>query len=100
MTRILEYRGRLGFDDPRKEGHLGRECQDNPVDIQLLASDAVYDEAPAAPRDADAVSGERRTYAQIAKDASYTQSREACARAEEKSCVSMGSQQSREKILD
>ena len=35
MARILECRGSLGFDDPRKEGHLGRECQDNPVDIQL-----------------------------------------------------------------
>ena len=86
MARILECRERQGFYDPRKEGHLGRECQDNPVDIELLASDAVYDEAPAAPRDADAVSGERRTYAQIAKDASYTQSREAHAIAEEKRC--------------
>ena len=43
----------------------------------------MYEDAPAAPRDADAVSGERRTYAQIAKDASYTQTRLARARAEE-----------------
>ena len=58
-------------------------AQGIPVDIELLASDAVYDEAPAAPRDADVVSGERRTYAQIAKDTSYTQAREARVRAEE-----------------
>ena len=36
MARILECRGRLGFDDLRKEGHLGRECQDKPVDIQRI----------------------------------------------------------------
>ena len=66
-----------------KEGHLGRECQDNPVDIEQLASDAGYEEAPAAPRDADVISGERRTFAQIVKDTSYIQARLARARAEE-----------------
>ena len=66
-----------------KEGHLGRECQDNPVDIEQLASDAGYEEAPAAPKDADVISGERRTFAQIVKDTSYIQTRLARARAEE-----------------
>ena len=68
-----------------KEGHLGRECQDNPVDIEQLASDAAYDEAPVAISAAEAISaGERMTFAQIVKDASYTQAREARARAEER----------------
>jgi hypothetical protein len=81
-----------------KEGHLGRECQDNPVDIEQLASDAGYEEAPAAPRDADVISGERRTFAQIVKDTSYIQARLARARAEEERKEEMaGRKKEREK---
>jgi hypothetical protein len=58
-----------------KEGHMGRECMDNPVDIEQLASDAAFEEAPAAPRDNDVISGEKRTFAQIVKDPSYVQIR-------------------------
>jgi hypothetical protein len=66
-----------------KEGHVGRECMDNPVDIEQLASDAAFEEAPAAPRDNDVISGEKRTFAQIVKDTSYVQIRLARVRAEE-----------------
>jgi hypothetical protein len=66
-----------------KEGHVGRECMNNPVDIEQLASDATFEEAPAAPRDTDVVSGEKRTFAQIVKDTSYVQIRLDRDRAEE-----------------
>lgn len=58
-----------------KEGHLGRECQDNPVNIEQLATQAEYEKAPAAPNESDVISGERRTFAQIVKDDSFVQTR-------------------------
>ena len=49
-----------------KEGHLGRECQDAPM--EYLASQDAFEEAPAAHNEQDAISGEQRTFAQIVKD--------------------------------
>ena len=58
-----------------KEGHLGRDCEDNPVTIEYLASQGVYEGAPAAPSDAEVISGERRTFAQIVKDKTFIETR-------------------------
>jgi hypothetical protein len=80
MMVIISSRHMLIFS---MEGHVGRECTDNPVDIEQLASDAAFEEAPAAPRDNDVISGEKRTFAQIVKDTSYVQIRLARDRAEE-----------------
>ena len=66
-----------------KEGHVGRECIDNPVDIEQLASDAAFEQAPAVQGEAEVISGEKRTFAQVLKDTSYVQTRLARARAEE-----------------
>ena len=57
------------------EGHLGRECQDNPVNIMHLASQAEYEKAPAAPNEDDVISGVKRTFAQIVKDESFVRTR-------------------------
>jgi hypothetical protein len=58
-----------------KEGHFGRDCEDNPVTIEYLASQVEYEGAPAAPSDAEVISGERRTFAQIVKDNSFIETR-------------------------
>ena len=62
---------------------MGRECIDNPVDIEQLASDAAFEQAPAVQGEAEVISGEKRTFAQVLKDTSYVQTRLARARAEE-----------------
>ena len=56
-----------------KEGHLGRDCQDNPVSMEFLASQAEYEEAPVK---AEAIPGVKKTFAQIVKD-KYFVAREA-----------------------
>ena len=59
-----------------KEGHLGRDCEEiSPVTLEYLASQAEYEGAPAAPSEAEIISGERRTFAQIVKDDSFIQTR-------------------------
>eukprot|EP00092_Neocalanus_flemingeri_P015301 GFUD01016543.1.p1 GENE.GFUD01016543.1~~GFUD01016543.1.p1 ORF type:complete len:260 (+),score=89.37 GFUD01016543.1:95-874(+) len=59
-----------------KEGHLGRDCKEtSPVTIEYLASQAEYEGAPAAPSNAEVISGERRTFAQIVKDNSFVETR-------------------------
>jgi hypothetical protein len=66
-----------------KEGHLGRDCQDAPVSMEYLASQPDLEEAPAAPNEGDVISGERRTFAHIVKDASFVETRLARQRAAE-----------------
>ena len=60
-----------------KEGHLGRDCEEtNPVTIEYLASQAEFEGAPAAaPSEAEVISGEKRTFAQIVKDNSFDKTR-------------------------
>ena len=57
-----------------KEDHLGRDCTDDPVTMEYLASQPAFEEAPAVQNDGDAT-GERRTFAQIVKDASFVETR-------------------------
>ena len=58
-----------------KKGHLSRDCNENPVNMEYLASQSKFEEAPSAPNDEDVVSGEQRTFAQIVKDTSYVTTR-------------------------
>ena len=66
-----------------KEGHVGRDCDNDPVMMEFLASEPAFEEAPAAHNDEDVVTGESRTYAQIVKDASFVETRQARQRAVE-----------------
>ena len=38
-----------------KKGHLGRDCNEAPVNMEYLASQSKFEEAPAAPKDEDVV---------------------------------------------
>ena len=60
---------------------MGRDCNNVPVMMEFLASEPAFEEAPAARKDEDVVSGESRTYAQIVKDASFVETRQARERA-------------------
>ena len=66
-----------------KEGHVGRECTDNPVDLEQLASNSIFEQAPAVQGEAEVISGEKRTFAQVLKDTSFVQTRLARDRAVE-----------------
>ena len=59
--------------------HAGSERsaeETNPVTIEYLASQAEYEGAPAAaPSEAEIISGEKRTFAQIVKDNSFVETR-------------------------
>jgi hypothetical protein len=58
-----------------KPGHLGRECREKPVDLEQLASQPEYEEAPAAAvANQDEAEGPR-TFAQIVAETSYTTAR-------------------------
>ena len=60
-----------------KEGHLGRDCQDNPVSMEFLASQPEIEAAPVAPTGAEVISGERNTFTQIVMDTSFIAARQA-----------------------
>ena len=75
----------------------GRHCQENPADIQYLARNTVYEEAPAAPSDTDVISGERRTF-DFMKDNSFVQKREEiAAKAREEQKIRESRKKEREK---
>ena len=58
---------------------LGRDCRDNLVSLEELASQACYEEAPAGPKDDSDDEQELApiTFAQIVKETNFTQKREA-----------------------
>lgn len=60
-----------------KEGHMGRDCQNDPITMDYLAGQAAFEEAPAAVSEDEAISGQQRTFAQIVKDTSFVQARQA-----------------------
>ena len=66
-----------------KEGHLGRDCQDDPVTMEYLASQSSFEEAPAAHNEEDIISGDQRTFAQIVKHSTFVETRLARQRAAE-----------------
>ena len=67
-----------------KEGHLGRDCQDNPVSMEFLASQPEFEAAPVAPIEEEVISGEKRTFAQLVKDTSFIEPRQAREEADDK----------------
>jgi hypothetical protein len=68
-----------------KEGHLGRDCQDiNPVSMEFLASQPQFESAPVAPTEEEVISGVKKTFAQIVKDASFIAARQVREEAAEK----------------
>ena len=59
-----------------KPGHLGRECRDDPVNLEQLASQPEYEGAPVAAAVANQEEGVGpRTFAQIVAEPSYTNAR-------------------------
>ena len=60
-----------------QEGHISRDSQDNPVTLEHLANNIEYEDAPAAPTVDEVISGEKKTFAQIVKDKSFMESRQA-----------------------
>ena len=58
-----------------KPGHLGRDCREDPVNLEQLASQPEYEEAPAAVVANQEEGVGPRTFAQIVAEPSYTNAR-------------------------
>ena len=66
-----------------KKGHLGRDCTEDPINMEYLASQSMFEEAPSVPKDDEVAAGEQKTFAQIVKADSYVATRLALQKAAE-----------------